>query len=128
MILGFGTIGIFHSIIARKKELNVVIVDNNNFRLEFGKQERLAKNFVNISDSDFRGFGKFYEKIDLCIIANSDVLYLNEAIKVVRKGGTILFFGEPKANATVSIDFSEIYFKEIRIISSYSAINLNFQL
>ena len=126
MIFGFGTIGIFHSIIAREKELNRIIVDFDDFRLDFGKKESLGENFVNINDSNFEEFEKFNEKMDLCIIANSDVSCLNEAISVFRKGGTILFFGEPKANSTIKVDLSKIYSKEIKITSSYSATNLDF--
>jgi len=64
--------------------------------------------------------------MDLCIIANPNVSCINEAIKLVRKGGTILFFGEPKANAIVNVDLSMIYSKEIKIITSYSATNHDF--
>lgn len=126
MIMGFGSIGILHSIIGSKKEVNLVIVDIDDFRLDFGKQQKFGKNFVNTKNSNFEELEKFYEKMDLCIIANSDVSCLEKAIKVVRKGGTILFFGEPKSNAITNIDLSEIYSKEIQITSSYSATNQDF--
>ena len=127
MIFGFGTIGIFHSIIAKEKELNRIIVDYDKFRLNFGEKENLGDDFLNISNSNFEGFERFFEKIDLCIIANSDISCLTKAIDIVRKGGTILFFGEPKANSRIKVDLSKIYSKEIKIVTSYSATNLNFQ-
>ena len=123
MIFGFGTIGIFHSIIAKEKKLNTIIVDYDEFRINFGKKGNLAKEFVNAKNMNFK---KYNSKIDLCIIANSDISCLNESIRVVRKGGTILFFGEPKANSKVKVDLSEMYSKEIKLISSYSAINEDF--
>ena len=127
MIFGFGAIGIFHSIIAKEKKLNKIIIDYDDFRLNFGKKEKLGDDFLNISNSNFAEFERFYEKIDLCIIANSDISCLNIAINTVRKGGTILFFGEPKANSRIKVDLSKIYSKEIKIITSYSSTNLNFQ-
>ena len=126
MIFGFGAIGIFHSIIAKEKKLNKIIVDFDDFRLNFGKKENLGDDFLNISDPNFNRFEKFYEKIDLCIIANSDISCLIKAIDTVRKGGIILFFGEPKANSKIKIDLSKIYSKEIKIITSYSATNQDF--
>ena len=126
MIMGFGSIGVIHSIIGNEKKVNLVIVDIDDFRLNFGKQEKLGKNFVNIKNSNSEELKEFNEKIDLCIIANSDFSCLGKAIKVVRKGGTILFFGEPKSNAIANIDLSEVYSKEIKIISSYSATNQDF--
>ena len=123
MIFGFGTIGIFHSIIAEKKRLHRIIFDHDKFRIDFGKKERIGEEFF---DSN-KELEKFDSKIDLCIIANPDVSCVNEAIKIVRKGGSILFFGEPKENSKVKVDMSKIYSKEITILSSYSATNEDFK-
>ena len=68
----------------------------------------------------------YNEEVDLCIVANHDTSCLNVAVKVLRKGGTILFFGEPRANSKIKLDMSLIYSKEIRIITSYSATNKDF--
>ena len=127
MIFGFGTIGMFHSIIAKKRKMNRIIVEYDDFRINFGKKKNLGDIFLCTNKSKFEGFEKFYEKIDLCVIANPDISCLNEAINVIRKGGTILFFGEPKEDSRIKIDLSKIYSKEIKIMTSYSATNLNFQ-
>jgi len=123
MIFGFGLIGIFHSIIANQKQLETIIVEKDNFRKEFGKREKLSRNFVNFKNTEFE---KYNEKINLCIIANHDIECLNVAVKVLKKGGTILFFGEPRANSIIKLDMSLIYSKEIKIITSYSATNKDF--
>ena len=123
MIFGFGLIGIFHSIIANQKQLETIIVEKDNFRKEFGKREKLSHNFLNFKNTEFV---KYNEKINLCIIANHDIECLNVAVKVLKKGGTILFFGEPRANSTIKLDMSLIYSKEIKIITSYSATNKDF--
>lgn len=123
MIFGFGLIGIFHSIIAKQKGLKTIIVDDDDFRKKFGENEELSENFVNFKNTEFK---KYNEEIDLCIIANHDISCINVAVNVLRKGGTILFFGEPRANSIIKLDMSLIYSKEIKIITSYSATNNNF--
>ena len=123
MIFGFGLIGIFHSIIANQKQLETIIIENNDFRKEFGKNEKLSHSFLNFKNTEFE---KYNGEMDLCIIANHDIACLNVAVKVLRKGGTILFFGEPRANSIVKLDMSLIYSKEIKIITSYSATNKDF--
>jgi L-iditol 2-dehydrogenase len=123
MIFGFGLIGIFHSIIANQKGLKITIVDNDEFRKEFGKKEKLAENFLNFKNIEFK---KFEEQIDLCIIANHDISCIDVAVNTLRKGGTILFFGEPRANSIIKLNMSVIYSKEIKIVTSYSATNNDF--
>ena len=123
MVFGFGLIGMFHSIIAQQKELKTIIVDDDEFRKEFGKKEKLSKDFLNFKNIEFK---KYEEEIDLCIIANHDISCINVAVKVLRKGGTILFFGEPRENSIIELDMSLIYSKEIKIITSYSATNNDF--
>ena len=89
MIFGFGLIGMFHSIIANQKQLETIIIENDDFRKEFGKNEKLSHSFLNFKNTEFE---KYDEEMDLCIIANHDIACLNVAVKVLRKGGTILFF------------------------------------
>ncbi len=126
MILGFGTIGIFHAIIANTRKMNRIIIEDDNYRRDFGINENLGDEFFSVKDTKTRDFERFDEKIDLCIIANPNLECLNIATKVLRKGGTILFFGEPRANSSIKIDLVELYSKEIRIITSYSAANNDF--
>ncbi|WP_457763142.1 alcohol dehydrogenase catalytic domain-containing protein [Candidatus Nitrosopumilus sp. bin_6a] len=122
IIFGFGTIGIFHSIIANFKKIKTIIVDDDEFRKDFGKKENFGNRFVNVNDAT----PEKIEGVDLCIIANPDLSCLNTAINIVKKGGTILFFGEPRSNSTIRVDLSTIYSKEIKIITSYSASNNDF--
>ncbi len=50
---------------------------------------------------------------------------LPKAIDLVRKGGTILIFGEPKKNLSIELDMEKLYSKEISIITTYAATNEN---
>lgn len=117
LIMGCGTIGIFHATIAKIKGAVVTGCDFDEFRLNFGLKQKKFDNIISLSSKNSIPT----EVFDLCIIANSDVDCLNHAINSIRKGGTILFFGEPQENAKVMINFSTVYSKEIKILTSYSA-------
>ena len=52
----------------------------------------------------------------------SDKAKLNEdAIDMVRKGGTVMIFGVPSKGTKLDLDMSEIYSKEITLVTSYAA-------
>ena len=40
---------------------------------------------------------------------------------MVRKGGTVMMFGVPSRGANIDLDVSEIYSKEITLVTSYAA-------
>lgn len=125
-ILGYGAIGILFSIIAKHHNIKSVIIDFDKFRLDFGKRRKLGDYFHQRTHLDNEFFSKFEQKIDLCIVANSDPSCLNDAMRMVRKGGTILFFGEPEAKSFTQMDVHDFYSREIKITTSYSATNQDF--
>jgi len=128
VIFGMGPIGSMHAMIAKTKGIKTIFcIDMNPFRLEFCKKANLG-NPLKTNDPNI------YEKIlaqtenrgaDLVIIATSQMSVLNKAVDIVRKGGTILLFGEPNKNSKLEIELSKIYSKEISIIPSYAATNEN---
>jgi L-iditol 2-dehydrogenase len=63
------------------------------------------------------------EFVDMVIIATSDFSVLNDSIKIIRKGGIILIFGEPQMEMKMDLNIDEIYSKEISIITTYAASN-----
>jgi L-iditol 2-dehydrogenase len=46
---------------------------------------------------------------------------LEDAIDMVRKGGTVMMFGVPSKEAKLDLDMSKIYSKEITLVTSYAA-------
>jgi len=46
---------------------------------------------------------------------------LEDAIDLVRKGGTVMMFGVPSKGAKLDLDMSKIYSKEITLVTSYAA-------
>ncbi|MDX1533812.1 MAG: zinc-binding dehydrogenase, partial [Nitrosopumilaceae archaeon] len=59
--------------------------------------------------------------VDLAIVATGSLKAFEDAIDVVRKGGTVMMFGVPSKGATIDLDMSIVYSKEITIVTSYAA-------
>jgi L-iditol 2-dehydrogenase len=96
-------------------------VDLNNFRLDFVKKFGVTPIHSDNPDlvkkiTDDASIG-----VDVAIVATSNLHAFQDAIKLVRKGGTVVMFGVPSKGATTEIDMSLVYSKEIRIITTYAA-------
>ena len=48
---------------------------------------------------------------------------LCKSLDIIRKGGTILLFGEPQKEIDVNVDIGKLYSKEVKIITTYAATN-----
>ena len=59
--------------------------------------------------------------VDVAIVATSSINALEDAIGMVRKGGTVMMFGVPSKGAKLDLDMSKIYSKEITLVTSYAA-------
>ncbi|MBI5146885.1 MAG: alcohol dehydrogenase catalytic domain-containing protein [Thaumarchaeota archaeon] len=128
-IFGLGTIGIFHAFLGRIFGAEKIFcIDMNEFRLGFCRQRGIGLGF-NTSD-DYAG-SIFSETdgvgVDLAIVAAPDMSAIKDAIRIVRKGGSILIMGEPEKSDVVDIDLSVVYGKEISIFTSYAASNNDVQ-
>ena len=125
IIFGVGPIGTMHVMLGKIFELKKIFcIDPNEFRLNFSKKlgtitaSKINKNFRNHIFKNTKNRG-----VDLIIIATSSLSIINESVDLIRKGGTILLFGEPPNNCILKINFSKIYSKEISLIPTYAASN-----
>lgn len=121
-IFGTGPTGMMHMMIAQANEFSKVIcLDMNDFRLSF------AKSFGAISintqkDTIQKIFLETHDQgVDVSIVATGALKAMSDAISCTRKGGTIMLFGVPSKGATLDIDMSVVYSKELTIIPSYAA-------
>ena len=123
-IFGIGSIGILHSMIAKIKNVEKIIcIDKSNYRLKFC-QKISPVTTLNIQRHDILQITRKETKqkgVDVVIISTSDMNTIKKAIEIVRKGGMILIFGEPKNDVKIKIEPSKIYTKELTITSSYAA-------
>jgi L-iditol 2-dehydrogenase len=123
-IFGVGPTGMMHVMLAQSKKFSKIFCfDINNFRLDFAKKFNVSETINSMDENrtekilnqtDGRG-------VDIAIVATSSLKALEDAIKMVRKGGTILMFGVPSKGAKINLDVNEIYSKEITLVTSYAA-------
>ena len=119
VILGVGPTGIMHALLARSVGFSKIFCsDLNDFRLDFAKKLGFeavrSGNLEVVLQSQVDG-------VDVAIVATGNLNALNSAINLVRKGGTIVMFGVPSKDASIDINMSNVYSKEITITTTYAA-------
>ena len=127
-ILGVGPTGIMHMMLARVHNFSKIFcLDVNDFRLNFAKKFDITKSILSTDKTakqqildDTENLG-----VDVAIVATSNLQAVSDAIGIVRNGGTIVMFGVPSKGDTLEIDMSEIYSKEITVVTSYAASDLD---
>jgi L-iditol 2-dehydrogenase len=123
-IFGVGSTGMMHVMLSHVHEFEKIFcIDVNDFRLDFAKKFNITdaikstdpelKNKV-LSKTDNRG-------VDVAIVATGNLQALTSAIDLVRKGGIVILFGVPSSGATLNVDMSNVYSKEITLFTSYAA-------
>ena len=123
-IFGVGPTGMMHVMLAQSKQFSKIFCfDLNEYRLDFAKKFNVSEAIMSSDESrkqkildqtDGRG-------VDIAIIATSSLKALEDGIDMVRKGGSVMMFGVPSEGATMSLDMSKIYSKEISLFTSYAA-------
>ena len=100
-------------------------MDLNNFRLNFVKKFDVTA--IRSDDPDLIKTITVDTSIgvDIAIVSTSSLHALQDAIKLVRKGGTVVMFGVPSKGATTEIDMSVVYSKEISIVTTYAASDMD---
>jgi L-iditol 2-dehydrogenase len=127
-IFGVGPTGMMHVMLAcAKKFSKIFCLDVNNFRLDFAKKFNITDS---ISSMDENRKQKILDNtdgqgVDVAIVATSSLKALDDAIDVTRKGGTVMMFGVPSKGAKLDLDMSKIYSKEITLVTSYAASDLD---
>ena len=120
VILGVGPTGIMHALLARSVGFSKIFCsDLNDFRLDFAK--KLGFEAVRSNESSEKILQSTIDGVDVAIVATGNLNALNSAINLVRKGGTIVMFGVPSKDASIDINMSNVYSKEITITTTYAA-------
>lgn len=123
-IFGVGSTGMMHVMLSKANEFDKIFCfDIRDFRLDFAKKFGITQAIKSteidyakkvLDTTDNRG-------VDVSIVATSNLKAVADAISLVRKGGTVVLFGVPSKGAKMDLDISDIYSKEITIVPSYAA-------
>jgi L-iditol 2-dehydrogenase len=123
-ILGAGPTGLMHLMLSKAYGIeDIFCLDINDFRLGFAKK-------FGITDAIRSDYTEANQKIllktqnrgvDIAMVSTGSVNAIAQAIDLVRKGGTVMMFGVPTKDVTMSMEMSKVYSKEITITPSYAA-------
>ena len=124
LVLGVGPTGMMHVMLSKAFGFEKIFcLDVNDFRLNYAKKFDVS-DAINSMDSDRKK--KILSEtsnrgVDVAIVATSNINAVEDAIDLVRKGGTVMMFGVPSQDAKLLLDFSKVYSKEITLLTSYAA-------
>jgi L-iditol 2-dehydrogenase len=117
-----------HAMLAKTNQAKTIFcLDVHEFRLEFAekfgitsaiKSNNSDRKQIILGKTDGRG-------VDVSIVATSSLEAFVDAIDVTRKGGTVVMFGVPSKGAKIDLDMSIVYSKEITLITSYAASDID---
>ncbi len=121
LILGAGPIGLLLSqAIQLQGAARITQVDKNEKRLELAKS--CGANFVESSlDKIPQDF------FDVVVDASGSTYLINQTIRFVRKGGTILLFGVPQKEARLDLPAFTVFEKGLYILSTYTSVRNSIQ-
>ena len=123
-IFGVGPTGMMHVMLANAKKFSKIFCfDVNDFRLDFAKKFNIAASISSMDETRKQQIldNTDNQGVDVAIVATSSLKALDDAIDMVRKGGTVMMFGVPSKGAKLDLDMSKIYSKEITLVTSYAA-------
>lgn len=123
LILGSGISGILHIALAKATGVTKIIAtDVNNYRLQFAK--KFGADFIFNADENLK------EKIlqinnnklaNIVIICTGAVSAFNQALNLVDRGGTVLFFAATEPGINLSVPVNDFWRNSITLMPSYGA-------
>jgi L-iditol 2-dehydrogenase len=124
LIVGLGPTGLTQIQLLRHATTGKIIgSDMIDARLKLGKKLG-ADETINALTEDVPAHVRKVtgEGIDLAIVSTGNEKALNQAFSSVRKGGRILLFGAPSHGASYQLNVSELFSRQITLLSSYSCV------
>ena len=121
LVSGAGPVGLAHAILLRSMGVDVAVSDVAEGRLEFARGlgikvalDAKSKSYVDDVKSFSGGRG-----VDLAIVASGSPVAIVQALRSVRKGGTVCLFGIPAKGSVLNYDIADVYNSEISVVTCY---------
>lgn len=122
VVMGAGPIGCIHTLIAQARGARVILSEPNPRRRQTAEifapeviVDPVSEDLIEMVKAKTR-YGA-----DKVICANPIAETQRLAVELVRKGGTVVFFGGlPKSSPMTTIDANRIHYGEIRLVGSFS--------
>ena len=109
-VIGLGVMGLMHMLVLSKTEsMRVIGYDLNVERVVWAKTIGLGAQTTASA-----------EKADLVIVCPGNQAALDMSVSMINPGGTIVLFAPLPPQAPATLDLNDLYFRDARIMSSYS--------
>jgi L-iditol 2-dehydrogenase len=118
MIMGSGMSGLLHVKLAKKKNCRVIAVDINEKKLKVARQFGADMTMAPEDFTHQMAAGNM-EKADVVMLCTSALPAIEQAWKMVDKGGAVIFFAVPDPDKEVVVPVNDLWTSEIRILTSY---------
>lgn len=119
-VFGAGPTGVMHAMLGARRASKVFCSDTNGYRLEAARAAGAEPVRAGTAAESVIG-GTGGRGADAAVVATGSPAALREAVSSVRKGGTVMVFGVPPRGTTVDFDVSDLYAREVSLVSSYAA-------
>ena len=119
VVLGLGPIGLMFVALLKHRGLTVIGVGRHTPRLELARD--LGADEVIDADEEGKWFQLLRQKsyLDIVIEATGRPETWEQAVQLVRKGGTVNFFGGCPAETKVTLDTNRIHYNQITLKSPF---------
>src|SRR5207244_10635594 len=124
LIVGLGPTGLTQIQLLRNITTGRIIgSDIVDARLKLGKKLG-ADETVNALTEDVPSHVRKIAKdgVDLAVVSTGNDKALSQAFNSVRRGGRMLFFGAPSQGASYQLNVSELFSRQITLLSRYSCV------
>jgi L-iditol 2-dehydrogenase len=124
LVVGLGPTGLTQIQLLRNATTGKIIgTDIVEARIQLGKKLG-ADDTINALTEDVPAHIRRIARdgVDLAIVSTGNEKALNQAFSSVRKGGRILLFGAPSQRAAYQLNVSELFSRQITLLSSYSCV------
>lgn len=123
-IVGLGPIGLMFAKLAKLKGARVIAAGRNPMKLKLAKDFANVDEVINLKECDnienkFKEFSDEGRGLDVAIECVGLPEMWELMFKVVRKGGTVHFFGGCKSGSKVDFDTVKMHYGDIKIMSVF---------
>jgi L-iditol 2-dehydrogenase len=124
LVVGLGPTGLTQIELLRQATAGKIIgTDIIEARLKLGKKLGADETINPLTENVTTNVRKFTgDGVDLALVSTGNEKALSQAFASVRKGGRILLFGAPSQGASYQLDVSELFSRQITLLSSYSCV------
>ena len=123
-IIGIGPIGLMFARVAKLKGARVIVAGRNETKLRLADEFAHADEIIDLKkypnpEKIFKGFSDENKGLDVAVECVGLPEIWEQVFGLVRKGGTVHFFGGCKSGSTVTFDTTKMHYGDIKIMSVF---------